>query len=42
MFCFNKQIYTTKDIDQQINQIIECLANIDNDWSKRVDSVLYT
>jgi CLIP-associating protein 1/2 len=33
------QIYSAKDLDQQMSQIIDCLSDTENDWVKRVDSL---
>ena len=33
------QVYSPKDVDQHMSQINDCLADTNNDWEKRVDSV---
>lgn len=34
------KLYSAKDLDQHMSQINECLTNLNNDWEKRVDSVI--
>lgn len=36
---FKKKIYSSKDVDQYMSQINDCLADLNNDWEKRVDSL---
>jgi CLIP-associating protein 1/2 len=33
------QLYSSKDVDQHMQQINDCLADVNNDWEKRVDSL---
>ena len=33
------QVYSAKDVDQHMSQINDCLADLNNDWEKRVDSL---
>jgi CLIP-associating protein 1/2 len=45
LFCYlfilfkKKKIYSAKDVDQHMSQINDCLADLNNDWEKRVDSL---
>lgn len=33
------QVYSSRDVDQHMSQINDCLADLNNDWEKRVDSL---
>ena len=34
-----KKIYSAKDVDQHMSQTNDCLADLNNDWEKLVDSL---
>jgi hypothetical protein len=35
------QIYSSREVEQHMQQINDCISNLNQDWEKRVDSVCF-